>query len=99
MSSKEALELLFKNVKENFEKRIRFINYDVPELETECYEQIKQDLERLEKAIEILKKFITISYCLNEETSKYDIPVMYSFGLSEKITQEEYELLKEVFND
>ena len=135
MNSKEALELLFKNVEENFKKRIRIKNYYVPQLEKDCYEIIKQDLDRLEsleakfdayyelhkqleegydnasvenekliqenrklkKVIEILKRFETISYCRNEETNKWDIPLMYFFGFSEKITQEEYDLLKGAF--
>ena len=68
---------------------------------SKTYEKINKELEeenaKLKKVIEILKRFVTISYCRNEETNKWDIPVMYSFGFSEKITQEEYELLKEVF--
>ena len=60
-------------------------------------DKLIQENRKLKKVIDILKRFVTISYCRNEETNKWDIPLMYSFGFSEKITQEEYDLLKGAF--
>ena len=91
MTSKEALDFI-KNYILKDKGRLNV-------LVKTAFELVEKDLDRLEKlekAIEILKRFVTTSYCRNEETKKWDIPVMYSFGLSEKITQEEYDLLKEV---
>lgn len=92
MNSKQALELLFKNVKENFNKRIRFKNYDLPKLEENCYEQIKQDLdklEKLEKVIEILKGRI----CVHQDY------VCYEMYADIPLKDNEIELLKEVLGE
>ena len=51
----------------------------------------------LKKAIKILKGFVSITKGRNEETLKWDIPVIYSLGLNKKISQEQYELLNQVF--
>ena len=131
MTSKEALELLYRNcpmtvVRENdgiylySEYLVEVIKQDLERLESleakfDAYYELHKQLEKgydelsvendkliqenrkLKKVIDILKRFVTISYCRNEETNKWDIPLMYSFGFSEKITQEEYDLLKGVF--
>ena len=103
MNSKEALELLYRNcpmtvVRENdgiylySEYLVEVIKQDLDRLE-----MLEKENSKLKKVIDILKRFVTISYCRNEETNKWDIPIMYYFGFSEKITQEEYDLLKGVF--
>ena len=92
MTSKEALELLFKNVEENFKKRIRIKNYYVPQLEKDCYEIIKQDLDRLEVLISILQKFI-------DEDEYFVLHDKYlSLGIdgSINITQQQCDVLKSV---
>lgn len=48
MNSLEALDLLFKNVEENFKRKIQLHKLEVPELEKKCYALIKKDLEKLE---------------------------------------------------
>lgn len=56
-----------------------------------------QQIYKLKQAIKILKEFVTITKGKNEETKKWDIPIIYSLGLNKKISQEQYELLEEVF--
>lgn len=55
------------------------------------------EISKLKKAIKILKGFVSITKGRNEETLKWDIPVIYSLGLNKKISQEQYELLEQVF--
>ena len=55
---------------------------------------LEKENEKRKMAIEILKNYVAISKRRNE---KYEYkPCIYSFGLSKDITQQEYELLKEV---
>ena len=49
----------------------------------------------LKKAIKILKNYVSVSKRRNEKYNS--IPTVYSFGLYKDITQEEYELLNQVF--
>ena len=92
MTSKEELERLN-------EKLLRYDeHYDYADIEI-----IKQDLDRLEKlekVIEILKRFnftiYTIKYNDNETEFKIYTDCLLE---TQELTQEEYDLLKECLND
>ena len=78
------------------------INIELCQQKLSELKQIKQDLnrlEQLEKALDILKEYICITKRRNEVNGNYDISCIYSFGSYKDITQEAYELLKEVFDD
>lgn len=64
--------------------------------------QIKQEIERLEKykkAIKVLNGFVLLTKGRNLKTNEWNIPFIYSLAKSKLITQQEYELLKEVLSD
>ena len=59
----------------------------------------RDKLEQLKKALDILKEYICITKRRNEVNGNYDISCIYSFGSYKDITQEAYELLKEVLGN
>ena len=65
-----------------------------------CYRNIElNEITKLKKALDILKEYVSITKGRNEETGKWDIPIMYSLGLSKKISKKDCELLEEVLYD
>lgn len=88
----EALEKENKELKEIIEIR-KQMNINLIDFST----KLKQENEKLKKAIEILKDYIAVSTRRNEKFEY--IPCIYSFGLNKDISQQEYELLKEVLGD
>lgn len=96
MTSKEALKLLYSDA-ENY-AYFNETEEDLSEIKLE-YELIKQDLERLEKlkkAIEILKGKTIIIFALKLSKDLSDYNRMTSF---KNLTQEEYDFLKEYLDD
>lgn len=87
------LERLEKLEKENKELKERYKH------RAETSNDLCKAVKQYEKAFEILEKFVSLTKCRNEETNKWDIPIIYSLGLHRKLTQEEYELLKEVLGN
>jgi hypothetical protein len=103
MTSKEKLELLYKNVKENFQNRTGFLKRKdllIPKLEQECYQDLLKDLDRLEKlekTIELLKARVKMLETYHEPRSRYYH--LFIGGRVVLLSREEYYLLKEVLEN
>ena len=87
------------NLKKENQELKEQVDYYKKEMESEqCFrENLQIDLIEFVGAIKILKEFVTITKGKNEETKKWDIPIIYSLGLNKKISQKQYELLEQVF--
>ena len=96
MTSKECLERLLKNIVVN--ETILITKYGYSALND--IETIKQDLDRLEKlekAIEILKEHNLQVYHIPDFTTPY--LSLNDYGDGSSISIKEYKLLKEVFRN
>ena len=90
MKSKEALERL----KEETQPNAYTLNHN-----DEDFAIIEQDLDRLEKlekAIELLKKYVGFKLVIDPIDSVRGIEAKYEYS---DISKKEYELLKEVLED
>lgn len=110
MTSKEALRelnltinalstFLQRNSKKEYEC-IKIIEQDLDRLEQieDNHEIATNQLEKLKNAIGVLNRYVSLTKLRNPKTNKWEDHCMYSFGLSKKITQQEYELLEEVLD-
>ena len=91
MTSKEALEKI-RNVDTPYDTLYGAYSEEL--------DIIQQDLERLEKykkAIKVLNGFVLLTKGRNLKTNEWNIPFIYSLAKSKLITQQEYELIMEVF--
>lgn len=87
-----------KSEKENQELEEK-VDYYKKEMESEqdFRENLQIDLIEFVGAIKILGEYVAISIRRNKVNGNYDIPYIYSFGSHKDITEEEYDLLKRVF--
>lgn len=101
MTSKEALkriETIFpynREYKPNYYTQFSS-SYEPFYKDFDCIKQDLERLEKLEKAIEIMKSKTIIIFALKLSKDLNDYNRMTSF---ENLTQQEYEILKEVLND
>ena len=61
--------------------------------------KINEENAKLKKAIKTLNRFVSLTKCKNKKTNKWEAHFMYSLAKSVLITQEEYDLLKEVLEN
>lgn len=109
MTSKEIIERYFINEKANINETAEtcyrmactYPTKEKIEQAREKYDQVKNDLDRLEKlekVIEILKtKKVDINLILS--TNNYNEYISFLDPWEEQIKEEEYELLREVLED
>lgn len=94
-------ELYDKNIelKQENQELEEKVDYYKKEMESEqCFRETTQEcLVNVIQAIKILKQYVDISMRRNEVNGNYDIHCIYSFGSYKDITEEKYDLLKEVF--
>ena len=109
MNSKEALERINNILLRHYDYLdIEVIKQDLDRLEMlekdiittyEFNKKLREKNSKLKTAIEILNRFVSLTKVKNEKTNKWEEHSMYSFGLSKKITQQEYDLLEEFLDN
>lgn len=94
LTKEETLELLKYIEKLEKENQELIVNKNVAQ---NIAKKQKVEIDKLEKAIKILKQYVAISTRRNEVNGNYDISCIYSFGSYKDITEGQSDLLYEVF--